>query len=210
MGSYLHFHEKSDHILIKHFTPEAAGRILESPWSEKEQRAVSTLDKCLDKTIRECDDMDWMDKPEVEIELPPDIAQTNPKEHNTHHTRPGLFNHAPDDDKSLQTFGAHSAAQQASQTQQTRQPITPPRPKADTHYNMNSLDNGELTLDDDITIESRMKAVEVGLQQVNTLSTQFEQLIQLLGQGGATPGLAELLQHPTDAPASTEEQGCGL
>ena len=43
MGSYLHFHEKSDHILIKHFTPDFAGRILESPWSEKKQRAISTL-----------------------------------------------------------------------------------------------------------------------------------------------------------------------
>ena len=63
MGSYLHFHEKSDHILIKHFTPEAAGQILESPWSKKEQRDISTLDKFLDKTIQECDDMDWMDKP---------------------------------------------------------------------------------------------------------------------------------------------------
>ena len=70
---------------------------------------------------------------------------------------------------------------------------------------MNSLDNEELTLDDDIT-----KTVEVGLQQVNTLSTQFGQLIQLLGQGGATPGLAKLLQHPTDAPASTKEEGGGI
>ena len=74
---------------------------------------------------------------------------------------------------------------------------------------MNSLDHEELTLDDGITIESRMQAVEVGLQQVTTLSTQFGQLIQLLGQGGATPGLAELLKHPADAPASAEEQGVG-
>ena len=213
IGSYLHHYEKSDHVLIKHFTPEAAARILDSPWDEKEQRAISKLDTFLDNTIRECDDLEWMQKPEIELEITPTIGIHNTQTDEEYQIKPGLFNHPPDDDKSLQTFGGHSAAAPQTHTHTNNHPITPPPPKANVRFTMATSEMDDLTLDDDETIatmSSRLQAVEQGLKQVDNLSNQFGELIKILGQGGVTPGLAELQkQKPSDSFAPTGSQGAG-
>ena len=214
IGSYLHFKEKSDYVLIKNFTPEAAQRALDSPWNEKEQRAISTLDNFLDDAIKECDNIEWMKRPTVEIELPVSIQQNNNTDDREYNIQPGLFNHAPDDDASLNTFGNHSGVQKNQYNGRNDEnkipPVTPPKLHVNNKYNNKQIEMDELTFDDSITMDtmnSRMTALEEGLDQVKNLSNQVENLLRVLGKGGVMPGLATLQQGPKDPPVSEKEQG---
>ena len=62
LGPYLQF-KYGDLILLKHFTPDAAERALESPWDDNLQVAVTTLESELDGVIKEFDDSDWTEAP---------------------------------------------------------------------------------------------------------------------------------------------------
>ena len=77
-------------------------------------------------------------------------------------------------------------------------------------YTNKHIEMDELTFDDSITMDtmnSRMTALEEGLDQVKNLSNQVEILLQVLGKGGAMPGLAALQQNPKDPPVSEKKQG---
>ena len=118
----------------------------------KEQRAISTLDNFLDDAIKECDNIEWMKRPTVEIELPASIQQNNNTDDREYNIQPGLFNHAPDDDASLNTFGNHSGVQKNQYNGRNDEnkipPVTPPKLHVNNKYNNKHIEMDELTFDD--------------------------------------------------------------
>ena len=100
VGSYLHFHF-GDLVLMKYFTPDAAERAMHAPWNKNQQRTISTLDQDLDDILTDCDHINWLKKPEQHKSVNIDISTADTK-----NKQQPLFNHLPNDDKSLGTFGS--------------------------------------------------------------------------------------------------------
>ena len=95
IGSYLHF-KHGDEVLIRHFTPSAAARAIESPWNDELQRAESPMDKVLASVVADCDAIDWLRAPDSAT---PDIEFAKETMHHT-----PLFNNLPNDDNSLESI----------------------------------------------------------------------------------------------------------
>ena len=100
MGSYLHF-KYGDVVLYKYFTPDAALRAKDSPWDEEQNRAISKMDKDFENIITDCDQMDWLQAP-TETK----VVDFNPVATETEIQPQALFQHLPNEDRSLGTFGS--------------------------------------------------------------------------------------------------------
>ena len=113
LASYLHFIH-GDLVLCKYFTPEAAQRAVSSPWNDQKKRAISTLDQEFDEILQDCDDINWLKQPSdskvVRFEKTTEQLKSQP-----------LFNHLPNDDKSLGTFGSKSDTILSNHSGQKRQ-----------------------------------------------------------------------------------------
>jgi len=174
MASYLHFLH-GDLILCKYFSPDAAQRAISSPWNDTEKRAISALDQDFDDILRDCEEIDWLkqpvDKKVVDFTAPQGTTQNQP-----------LFNHLPNDDKSLETFGGTSNSKSSTQSGQKRQkiPNTGDNDKQKRFRTNNmistNIDDEDLTDDDDAqtidTLSSRMSNLETNMSQILGLLQQ--------------------------------------
>ena len=192
LGPYLHY-KAGDMILIKHFNPGAAARALEAPWDPKLGRAVSTLQNEVEEILKDCDDEEWMKNKEIKKHIVVDSPVDD-----EYIIKPGLFNHPPDDDRSLNTFGNHSALVET--TTSTLSITSTPRPvvQQDKRNINKDIDLEELTVDDNATmssITSRLTCLEDSFKDVERLSGTIESLVKILQQAEGTPGFANL--HPS-------------
>ena len=205
LGSYLHFHH-SDLILLKYFTPDAAARALDSPWNDNLQMAVTTLESELNNVIKECDDCDWIDAPSQSKQVvitPPPINEPV--------IRPDLFNHPPDDDTSLESFGIHSTRPDISRnTINSGSPIPIHTPQSQVNLDIELED---LTVEGDISmasLTSRISTLEDGFRQMNQLNQNLTQFMKIIGTAGTTPSLANFQQGFNNTPDPREGEGAGL
>ena len=203
LGSYLHS-IAGDIILLKHFTPGAAERALDAPWDPKLGRAVSKLQNELDEVILDCDEEEWMRKPHNDSTV---IIDTSTDDEYV--IKPGLFNHAPDDDQSLNTFGVHSIHDHTPAAN-VNSGKNIPQVLPDKRNITRDLELEELTVEGDasmVSIHSRLSVLEEHLKDVNRFGETFEMFINLLKQSGGPPGLANLLHGHGNTPDPREGEG---
>lgn len=100
LALFLH-HHFGDLALCKYFTPKAAQRAITAPLKKQEGRTVSSLDDDFDEILIDCDEINWITKPATEKVF------VFPSPHLGTTAQP-LFNHMPNDDKPLETFGSYS------------------------------------------------------------------------------------------------------
>ena len=204
LGPYLHF-IAGDMILIKHFNPGAAAQALDTPWDPKLGRAVSTPQGDLEEILKECDEEEWMKhtgpKEKFIIDSPVDDEYI---------IKPGLFNHPPDDDQSLNTFGNHSNLGNATSTSPNKTTKNRPNIRPDQRNINNDIDLEELTVDDNATmssITSRLTHLEESLKDVDKLNGTIESLLKILKPAEGKPGLAELHNGCNNTPDPLEGEG---
>ena len=191
LGPYLK-HLYGDMVLVKYFTPEAALRARDCTWDKKLMRAISPMDQDLDAVIQECDDIDWLKAP---VNSHNTITWDNnqiPKPQ----AQP-LFQHLPNEDQSLDTFGNESTdtygtntsnSNTSNQSGQKRDApfISPDRSNMSPRKKPKSIqqtfipETEDLTDDDAETIEtlsSRMSMLETGARN---MENKIDTLIGLL------------------------------
>ena len=176
LASYFR-HHFGNLVLCKYFTPDAAQRAITTPWNEQEGRAVSSLDNNFYETLKDCDGINWLTKPTAEKVVIFPSPQINT-------TAQPMFNHMPNDDKSLETFGsyAQSKASSCSGQKRTLEPTNGPFDNQKRSKQKNEspdvqiIENEELTDDDDAqtidTLSSRMSTLETNMSQILGLLKQ--------------------------------------
>lgn len=175
LGPFLHFHY-GDIALVRYFTPEAAQRACESPWNEQEGRAISKVDEEFDEILRDCSEIDWLKAPMdgkavVEFTTQANISQP-------------IFNHIPNDDKSLETFGnettesTRSGQKRTTPVDMTINNPTMKKQKKDK-VRQEDMETEELT-DDDNTIDTMMSKISTLESGLEGLQSQMASMLSLL------------------------------
>lgn len=161
LGSYLR-HKYGDQVLIRHFTPAAAARAVESPWNPELGRVETPMNKELEFIMNDCNDINWLTAPASAaptFEFALDL-----------HSSP-LFNSLPNDDDSLESFrqqGGNTLASPPAPQQHTPtiHLISPPRV---VNSSLNDTIAEDLTEDGNHTITSlasRMSLIENSLAKL--------------------------------------------
>ena len=193
LGPYLkHLH--GEMVLVKYFTPDAALRARDCTWDSKTMRAISQMDKNFDSVLKECDDIDWLSAPPMKTA--PIVWNTN--QSNSDNPQP-LFQHLPNEDQSLGTFGDKSndtSNMDKSETNLSHQSgqkrgaplISPDKTTASPrkrikNINKNVVPDSEDLTDDDAetidTLSSRMSLLETGAKK---MEDKLDTLIGLLSK----------------------------
>ena len=175
LASFLHY-QFGDIALVRYFTPEAAQRACESPWNEQEGRAISKVDEEFDGILRDCSEIDWLKAPmsgKTVVDFTPQANISQP-----------IFNHIPNDDKSLETFG-NETTESTRSGQKRNSPVdmiinnsTTKKQKKDK-VRQEEMETEELT-DDENTIDtmtSKISTLELG---VEGLQSQMAAMLSIL------------------------------
>lgn len=195
LGSYLYFHngELGEKVLLRHFTPAAAARAIQSPWNEELQRAESKYGQDLMDFVRECDDIEWL---KASAPVAPPVQLLSPFQN----ISAPLFHTPPNDDGSLESFSPTTAPSTSNgpSKQQTHIPIlhlvTPSQPTQDVE---DDLTNDEQAI---VTLASRMSILE---SDISSMATNVNSMV-----GAFQLAITQLSQvHPSQAPTSREGAG---
>lgn len=176
LGSYLRF-KYGDQVLIRHFTPAAAARAINSPWNEELGKADTPMNRELESIVEDCDAIDWLKAPQSAaptFEIAPEL-----------HNSP-LFNTLPNDDNSLDSFRQSTPSPTRPLALNPKIPtlhlISPPRVANSAIAPSSDTIAEDLTEDGDHTITSlasRMSLIENSLgsiaQSINALAQKQTQ-----------------------------------